>query len=143
MLDPMLQQRPGFRSGNSIQLADGQAWTVPEPDLMDDAKPPYEALLSAVAAADDRPELLRAELALGIHLIALNYELSPLILGALLDFPEGDPALADLQIELHDIAIEHVRAHRPAIDKVIAPRPAPRVARRLGLFSRVRAAMSA
>lgn len=143
MLDPMLKRRLGFRAGSSIHLADGQAWTVPQPDQMVEPNRPYEALLLAVATADDRRELLRAELALGIHLITLNYDLAPLILGALLDFPVGDPALAELQSELHDVAIEHVRAQRTAHRDYFVPRPAPRVARRLGLFGRVRAAMSA
>ncbi len=143
MLDLMLKRRPGFRVGTSIQLADGQAWIVPEADQMVEPSRSYDALLSAVATADDRRELLRAELALGIHLITLNYDLTPLILGALLDFPVGDPALTALQSELHAIAMEHVRAHRPLNSDYIIAHPAPRVARRPGLFSRVRAAMSA
>lgn len=143
MIDTISRRRPGFRSGRSIHLADAQEWTVPEPNALIDSGSIYDALIEGVASADSRPEILRAELALGIHLISLNYDLSPLILGALLDFPEEDPALAQLQSELHEVAVEHVRAHRPASDDSIAPRATLRVMPRLGFFHRARAAASA
>jgi len=143
MLDTMTRRRPGFHSGKSIHLADGQAWMVPEPDQIAHSSEIYDAMIGAIVSSDSRSEILRAELALGIHLLARNYDLAPLILGALLDFPQGDPALERLQSELHEIALEHVRAHRPMSDDFIAPQPPLRLPRRLGFFHRVRAAMSA
>lgn len=116
---------------------------MPGPNPTAESGPTYDALIEGVASADSRNEMLRAELALGIHLIILNYDLAPLILGALLDFPKQDPALNRLQSELHEVAVEHVRAHRPAPDDSIAPQPTLRVVRRLGFFHRVRAAASA
>jgi hypothetical protein len=143
MLDTMIQRRPGFRLGASLHLADGQEWTVPAPGYLAESGQTYDALVAAVCLADDRPEMLRAELALGIHLLALNYSLEPLLMGALLDFPKGDPALDRLQAELHTVAVDHVRAHRSMSDDSIAPQPTLRIPRGFGFLHRARATMSA
>jgi hypothetical protein len=139
MRDPVTCRRPEFRPGTALRLADGQTWILPAPlalegDSLDSTLP----LVAAIAQADSRADLLRAELALGINLIAANYDLPPLILGALLDFPAGDPALAEFQTDLHQIAMDHLRAYRPALDPIASAPPAPRLPRprHLGLFGR-------
>ena len=141
MLDPMICRRPGFRAGIAVRLADGLPWILPDADQAqaDGTVPAYNDLVGAVSEADRPTDLLRAELALGIYLIAQNYELPPLILGALLDFPQNDPHLALLQADLHAVALDHVRAFRPQSNQLLK---SPRLPRRFGLL-RTRASMSA
>jgi len=147
MLDPISHQRAHFQAGTPICLADGQEWILPGPAQENPGHDEtYEALISSIVMADNRRELLRAELALGIHLIRANYDIPPLLLGAMLDFPEGDPALASFQDSMHEAALGHVRAHRSVSDVPATSLSAPRVsrpARRFGFFSRARASMSA
>jgi hypothetical protein len=143
MLDPMLRSRQDFREGTGTRLSDGQVWILPRHDSTLAASDRYQGLVRAIVTADNRNELFRAELALGIHLILLNYDVPPLILGALLDFPEGEPALQDFQVDLHMIAMEHVRAYRSPSDTPVPPLHSPRIPRKFSLFNRADASLSA
>ena len=147
MLDPISHQRAHFQAGTPICLADGQEWILPSPAQESSGHDEtYDALISSIVVADNSREVLRAELALGIHLIRMNYEIPPLLLGAMLDFPEGDPGLANFQESMHEVALEHVRAYRSVSDAPTVSVPTARItrpARRFGFFSRARASMSA
>jgi hypothetical protein len=146
MLDPTTHQRAEFRAGTPICLADGQTWILPSPNPEQGSDEVYEALISSIVMADDRRELLRAELALGIRLILTNYDLPPLLLGAMLDFPEGDPELPRFQTTLHLLSLEHVRAFRPPNEIPLPSVPAPRFhrpSRRFGFFNRTGTSVSA
>lgn len=142
MLDPMFYRGCDFRPGVSVHLADGQVWMLPEPAFAVDPCHVYRALLTSLITAEDRFELLRAELALGIYLIITNYDLPPLSLGALLDFSQDDPELTRLHAVLHAVALDHLRAHRSLIDVSIVPLTVSKMVHRSKLFDRVRAAMT-
>lgn len=142
MLDIMICRRSDIRTNLSVHLADGQAWPLPDRAATIHPAHVYEALLDSIVAADDQNDMLRAELALGIYLIVSNYDLPPLILNALLEFPQNDPELTRLQTELHTLAMEHIRAYRRSSDASIPPFHDPLIARRFGIFGRVRALMT-
>src|SRR5437868_6310544 len=90
-VDEPAARRPGFVDGRRVTLADGRNWALPPRDPSR-ADPECDALLSALLDAEDRPESLRAGLALLIFLLDRNYSLGPADLSALLTFPPGDPA---------------------------------------------------
>jgi hypothetical protein len=145
MLDLMIQRRSGFRRGTSVRLADGNSWILADatPSESEGSIAAYNELIGAVAEADDPVDLLRAELAFGIFLLAENYVFPPLILGGLLGFPCAAPELAALQAGLHVAAIEHLRAFRPVSTSVSEASQPVRIFRRFGLFNRTRASISA
>lgn len=143
MLIPTTRRRSNFRPGRALRLADGQDWPVPEPKASAGLDPAYQALLQAVIEADRPDELLRAELALGIHMLATNYDVPPLLLGALLDFPHGDVGLARFQDGLHEVAMDYVRAFEPVVNPFAEPLYAPRIHRRFGFSARPKTSMSA
>lgn len=115
---PTLREEPlarhaGFGEGIVVELADGQSWTLPVPAQNAQHDPELDGLLRCVAGAEDRPEQLRAELALTILLLSRNYVLRPEELGALLSFPPGDPRLAVLQERVHALAVEVIERLAP------------------------------
>jgi hypothetical protein len=128
MLDEKSLRHPDFLEGIPIRLADGQPWTFPTPpacrDVTDGGEAPgaaatpfdpdHEALVTAILEAEDRAELLRAELALAIHLLARNYRLEPADFLTLLEFSPGDPALTAMQRSFHEVALEHIRSMQSA-----------------------------
>src|SRR5690242_4889167 len=75
------RRRPGFLGGLPIPLADGQDWAFAGPREAAAAGPADRAavadLLRGIDEADDHADHLRGELALAIHLLGLNYDLSP------------------------------------------------------------------
>ena len=96
-------RRPRFSAGATVRLADGRFWSLPRRvDSRDE--PEYDALIAAVRQAEDHREALFAGHVLLIHLLDRNYALSPDVLGALLSFPAGDPALAQLQRDVLELA---------------------------------------
>jgi hypothetical protein len=111
MVDEQSLRRPTFVEGTRIQLADGQAWSLPD-------HPPYKedfehlAALREIGEAEDAADLLRAELALAIYLLSRNYELAPADFQAILEFAPGDPSLAEMQHTVHELAINQYRAFR-------------------------------
>jgi hypothetical protein len=107
MLDERALRRTAFVAGTNVVLADGQSWTLPERRL-DHDDPEYVAMLRMVHEAEDRSEVLRAELALTIFLLSRNYELTPELYRTLLDFEPGDPDLVALQSEIHALALAQV-----------------------------------
>ena len=147
MLDPISHQRAEFRTGSSIHLTDGQAWILPSPYPAGELSETYEALLESIVQADNRRELLCAELALGIQLILANYAIPPLLLGGLLDFPNDSAGLHQFQTMLHGVAMEHVRAYRPVDETALNPVPATdrihRPLSRFRLFNRQNTSLSA
>ena len=111
----------------SIELADGQSWVFPvatdesepagnpltrDPEVLD--------LLDAIREAEDRAEMLRAELALAIHLLDRNYLLDARELLSLLDFDPVGPSQTAAQRAFHELAqrafrlVHATRRERPA-----------------------------
>lgn len=119
-------RRPNFLDGAAIPLADGGLWTVPLPgasgqhdrphpmaaEFMEALGPHYLDALEAVRDAEDRTEVLRAELALAICLLRHNYDLDPPTLSRLLTFANRD-ALRRMQHAMAAVASAHLRAFRP------------------------------
>jgi hypothetical protein len=95
-------RRSNFGAGVDVRLSDGWVWTLSMPSRSD---PECDALIAAVIEAEDRSEILRAELALTIYLLDKNYDLKPEQFGSLLCFPPDDPALASLQDALHGLVM--------------------------------------
>ena len=117
--------------GSPVRLADGGEWILPVFDPRND--PECAALLAEVSEAEDRADLLRAELALTVWLLRRNYELSPAQFEALLSFPEGDPRLSALQATVHQLVCDAF----PVLRSSRTPAACPR---RLSRLSSVRAA---
>lgn len=106
-------RKPGLVEGVTVRLSDGGLWLLP---LRDPGRiqPGYDELLAAVCEAEDRPEGLRAELALAVYLLDRNYDLSADQLLSLLSFPPGDPDLIALQEALHGVVLESLARLRRA-----------------------------
>ena len=69
-------------------------------------------MLREVVEAEDAADLLRAELALAIYLLSRNYHLTSKDFQEILEFAPGDPALAEMQRSVHEIATRQTRALR-------------------------------
>jgi hypothetical protein len=128
--DQILNRRAEFGDGTPVVLADGREWVLPGPVASPRPMPERDALLASIVEAEDAVERLRADLAFGIYLIALNYELPSGAIGDLLGFHPDDPSLSQFQDVLHEVATAHVRVFRRRIDPAAHPRP--------GLFDRMR-----
>lgn len=132
-------RRTRFLRGVPLLLADGRLWFVPSPATEQTSEGPegghilealaadpiYRELLRAVSEAEDRPERLRSELALIIHLLEFNYALD--IAGAqqILEFEPNSPALLRAQRAFHELACDHVQGFRrraTAIEPTVEPR---------------------
>jgi hypothetical protein len=110
-LDEGSARRFDFVDGVTVRLADGDWWSLPLRDTRK-PEPEYDELLAAVCEAEDREERLLGELALMVSLLDRNYNLAPNELAELLNFSQGDPALAELQYTVHSLVIESVRRLR-------------------------------
>ncbi len=145
MLDPMNRRRRDFSPGRNLTLADGQLWPLPDPftDAGTAVNAGYKALIVAIVEVDRPEDSLRAELALAIHLFDANYDLPPLILGALLDFPRDDPALVQFQSDLHELAMDHARAYRHPDGTLSDPPFTRRFPHGFGLFRGSRSRLTA
>lgn len=104
MPDERERRKPGFLEGVDVRLADGHLWTLPIRETPRD-DPEFDALLKAMAEAEDRAERFRLELALTILLLSRNYDLSSNQIRSLLDFSQGDPALLELQDDLRRLSV--------------------------------------
>ena len=87
MIDEPSRRRPGFLRGPLVQLADGREWAFSAETAA--LGPALGGLLDGIVEAENRPEVLRAGLALALFLITTNYDLAPEELQALLAFPTG------------------------------------------------------
>lgn len=140
MLDEMALRRSDFLPGVRIRLADGQEWTLPgapsgdpgpeaggpEPDALG---ADYAGIVAAILEAENEAERRRAELALGIALLARNYRLAPSDFRAVLGACSGMSAAANVGLALHAVAREHVECLRPpsvhrhpGSDSILRPR---------------------
>lgn len=92
-------------TGVAIRLADGRHWVleVLHEENLDRQRELFE-LLDGIDQAEDCSEQRRAELALAIHLLDLNYSLSPFQMRKLLEFDSEDPELPTVQKALHKLA---------------------------------------
>lgn len=122
MVDERAARRSTFADGTGVRMANGQVWVLPG-RLADADDPEYDACLLAVVEAEDRTELLRAELALTILLLSRNYHLKPGDFQDLLGFAPDDPALGEMQDAVHEVAIEHAqRFYVGVVARVEEPR---------------------
>ena len=124
MHDEPTARRPGFTQGTVVTLADSGEWALPAPVAATHVGLEFENLLRWVAGAEDRADLLRAELALTIFWLTSNYDLPPDQLNALLSFEAGDPRLQRLQETVHGLAVDALRSLAPAppLDDPTRPR---------------------
>jgi hypothetical protein len=124
VVDELLSRRREFRAGRQIQLADGQWWTFPAPGdgagIDVEERGDYQGLIRAVLEAEDGSERLLAELALAIHLIGVNYKLSPENLAFLLTFPRGSKELAESQHAFSELAREHIQSEMNTRGRTLA-----------------------
>ena len=105
-LNEQALRRPEFEDGAPVTLADGQEWRLPRPRVRlvpdesdmgfkvrvacpgDNGR--FQELMDALDAATDGVDLMRAELAVGRHLLCLNYDLTPAQVADLLQFSYRD-----------------------------------------------------
>jgi hypothetical protein len=118
-------RRPEFLGGIPVHLADGGEWAFPGPrELVHDgavSDPRLARLLVAVFGAEDEAERGGIELALAIHLLALNYRLGPEDYDLLLDGHGTAGAGADLRHAFHDLSVRFADAllPRPAVPEAV------------------------
>jgi hypothetical protein len=112
MIDEKGVRQPTFVEGTRIRLANGQTWSFPD-QLPCEEEDEHQGLLRAIGEAEDEPERLRGELALAIYLLSLNYHLTSSDYTLLLSFDSRDPALAEMQTALGELATRQRRALRP------------------------------
>lgn len=133
-------RRDEFLGGLPVRLADGQEWAFAGPRELGAADPALRAevmgLIAAIAEAQDEPERLRGELALGICLLAANYELSPADFIRLLDWAPGDPGKAAMQSAFRSLAGRHFEASQ--LRKLSPPSTTPGRRFRLPAFRPLR-----
>lgn len=114
MIDEQSARRAEFEAGVPVHLADGQTWWLPASGP-EPGGPHDQALLAAFTEAEGRADHLRAVLALSVHLVTRNYDLSPDDLGALLSFTPDDPAGPKMRAVVEGLAAQAlVRGHADA-----------------------------
>jgi hypothetical protein len=122
-------RRPRFQEGREISLADQRAWIFPLPAAIprlvgEATRKEYLGLLRAYAEGEDASERRLAELAFGIFLLDLNYEVGPADLQALLTFPPGSRAQAELEDAFRSLVLDHLDALAGAVSEP-SPEPLP------------------
>ena len=126
MFDEKALRLPTFVEGTRIGLANGQAWSLPDPPSLGEDDE-LQGLLRAIGEAEDEPERLRTELALTILLLSRNYHLTSADYGKLLNYAPGDPALAEMQAAVAALATRQRHALQtltPVNSAVSFPAPA-------------------
>jgi hypothetical protein len=108
-------RRPSFRSGNQIQLSDGQTWTLPAPPKKSERgggafADEYLKIIQAIVEAEDKSERSIAELVLAIYLLQSNYYLAPAEYQILLSSSPRARDSSDWQSSFHQIADKHLCA---------------------------------
>jgi hypothetical protein len=121
-LDEVALRRPDFQGGEPIEMADGQAWTIPKPllefvpkfaddgtitagiatslgpvfdRLMEDYDRACQAAQVEAGEVPDGPRPLDLLMRLAAYMLRLNYNLEPASLGVLLRWRPDDEATAD------------------------------------------------
>jgi hypothetical protein len=117
MIDEHARRREGFDPGITVEMADGQPWSLPMPSL-EDADAELQATLHAVFESEDRAERLRSELALTILLLARNYDLAAEDYQLLLSFAPDDPALSRLQQAVHAMVEKAANVSRSQLPSI-------------------------
>ena len=122
MIDEASKRKPNFDACNSalVVLADGQAWHVPKPWL--EIRPVFrrgkavtaypvltsgealDALVDAVAEADDRVTQISLIASLAAHLLTWHYDLDDYDLDQLLSYRLNDEASANWIREVFAVA---------------------------------------
>jgi hypothetical protein len=121
MADESTLRRPIFREGIWIRMADGQAWLFPRP-LAPGLDPEYDATVRGLHEAEDHDEALRFELALGILLLARNYDLSPRDYEEIFGFGTDHAASTAMHAALSEMIAESIQPERLArTEKQTAP----------------------
>lgn len=114
MLSEINLRRNDFHGGLPVRLADDQYWAFPGPREIapggGSEHPKVLGLLAEVAESEDEFDRGRGELALAIHLLALNYVLGPDELQSLLRLAPNDPRLPTLRSAFHELAVRHMEA---------------------------------
>jgi hypothetical protein len=113
VVDELGSRRSRFQPGTPICLANGQEWTFPAPTAdsefaVEAAETEYLGLIHAIMEAEDQSDRRRAELALAIFLIGLNYQLSSTELANLFTFQPRSRELADSQHAFESLARDHI-----------------------------------
>jgi hypothetical protein len=107
-------RKPNFWGGLPIRLGDGQAWAFVGPRELAEVGEAFRVevvmLLLEIAEAEDAADRMRGELALAIHLLSLNYDLSPGDLWRLLAEVYQEARYAELQAGFSDLARRHAEA---------------------------------
>jgi hypothetical protein len=108
-------RRPSFRSGNQIQLSDGQTWILPPPPKESERgggafADEYLNIIRAIVEAEDKSERRIAELVLAIYLLQTNYYLVPADYEILLSSSPRARGSSDWQSSFHQIADKHLCA---------------------------------
>jgi hypothetical protein len=114
-------RRHEFRGGWPILLANDQEWMFPTPEAFNTFRPDHrnmrDELVDGIFAAEDEAGQRRAELALMIHLLLLNYSVPPSDLTRLFARPTDEAAWSRMSRAFQELAECHIRA--------IQPRPTP------------------
>jgi len=113
VVDELSYRRSRFQPGTPICLANDQEWTFPAPTAdsefaVEAAETEYLGLIHAIMEAEDQSDRRRAELALAIFLIGLNYQLSSTELANLFTFQPRSRELTDSQ---HAFRVAGSRSH--------------------------------
>lgn len=136
MLNEFDKRRPDFRGGLPILLADDRPWALPGPRETSPGGVADERtarLVRWVAESRNRADRLLGEMALAIHLLALNYDLAPDDYRQLLEVDRADPRFARMIDDFHANYLRHAKALEPA---PLAEARTPIVRRIVSIFAR-------
>lgn len=116
MLNEFALRRPDFRGGLPILLADDRPWALPGPRETvpgGTADERTTRLVRWVAEAQSQADQLLGEMALAIHLLALNYNLGPNDYRQLLEVDRTDSRFTRMIDDFHAIYLRHAEALAP------------------------------
>jgi hypothetical protein len=138
MLNEFAKRRPDFRGGLPILLADDRPWAMPGPretspgEVGDDRR---ARLVRMVAESENRADRLLGEMALAIHLLAVNYDLRPDDYRQLLEVDRADPRFERMIDDFHAIYLRHAEALEP-VPVPLAEARRPLTRRIVSMFTR-------